>query len=341
MSNIKAVAELAGVSTGTVSKYLNNPVNLKEKTRIKVEQAIEALQYSPNPIARSMRTGKTNCISVVVPDISNPFFAEVYVSINLSANKAGYTTVLFSNQNDPAKLKNFIEEFSTHKYDGLILCFLDEYTDIISSLDQLQHKIPIILLSQDINCTLFNSVSIDVYEGIYMATKYLCSQGHKKIAFIKGPENSIISTEKCKGFLKAMHDAGLSVPEEYIFRGSFSLKTGYQSGIHFSRLKDAPEAIIGANDILAIGCMKYYLHNNYKIPSDIAFMGYDDINLSLMFEPSLSTVHLPISEMGTEAMKLLLAKLKNKRAKNRQIILKTELIVRNSTDKLAPIELEI
>lgn len=340
MAVIKDVAELAGVSVGTVSKYLNTPQSLKPGTKQKVENAISQLQYRPSPLARSMRTGKTNTIAVIAPDITNPFFAEVYNAIRSSCVSKGYSPILYTTKDDIETTKAYLANISLNKVDGLILCFVEEDEFIDNIINELQSEIPIILISWDIGNTRFNSISVDVYEGILKSTNHLISLGHKKIAYIGGHQSNQISKEKHGGYVKALKDAGLETNEDFQFRGDFNLKTGYNAGRKFSMLPSMPTAIVAENDILAIGSIKYFLQNNISIPDNIAVIGFDDIPLSSMYEPSLSTVSLPINQMGYEAINLLMYKIEKPSSKNKQLILKTDLVIRNSTDRNAPLEFE-
>lgn len=340
MAVIKDVAKLAGVSTGTVSKYLNNPPRLKEKTRLKVEHAIKELEYKPSPLARSMRTGKTNTLAVIVPDIINPFFAEVYNSIRLNAIQNDYTSILYTTEDNLDLLIDYLISLSIRPVDGIILCFLDEDEKMERFVEHLQSDIPLIQLSWDINNTVFNSIVVDVFEGIYHSTKHLLDCGHKEIAYIGGPENSRISKEKYQGYLNAMNDAGIKINLDYVIHADYSLRSGYQAARRFLMQTNAPSAIVGANDIIALGSLKYVIQKKLSVPEDIAVIGFDNISLSVMYEPSLSTVSIPIEQMGSEAIKLVLSKIRTTSSKSHQIILPTELIIRKSTDKSAPVELK-
>jgi len=339
MAVIKDVAKLAGVSVGTVSKYLNNQGNLKEETRKKVEYAINKLQYRPSPVARSMRTGKTNTIAIIAPDITNPFFAEIYNSIRQCAAQNGYVSILYTTSDDPKLLKDYLANISIKQADGIILCFVDDDEDVAQFMEEVQKSIPIVMLSWDFNNTKFNCVSVDVFEGAMKATNHLISLGHRRIAYVGG--NDRVSVEKHNGFVKALKGAGLEPEPELEYHGSFNLQTGFYATRKFCMLPEIPTAIFAENDILAIGCMKYLLQNNIRIPEDVAVIGFDNIKLSAMYEPSLSTISLPIVQMGEESVKLLVSVINKNNPNNKMLILKNELIVRNSTDKNAPIELEI
>ncbi len=339
MAVIKDVAKLAGVSVGTISKYLNNQGNLKAETRQKVEYAINKLQYKPSPLARSMRTGKTNTIAVIAPDITNPFFAETYNSIRQSATQNGYIPILYTTSDDLKDLRDYLANASIKQVDGIILCFVDDNDTIAQLIDEVQKLIPIVMLSWNMSITKFNCVSIDVFEGAMKATNHLIALGHKQIAYVGGHDR--VSAEKHSGFLKALKIAGLEPKPEFEFYGDFKLQTGYYAARKFSMLHDMPTAIFAENDILAIGCIKYLLQSNMRVPEDVAVIGFDNIKLSAMYEPSLSTISLPIVQMGEESVKLLVSSMYKSDAKNKVLILKNELIIRNSTDKNAPVEFEI
>jgi len=339
MAVIKDVAKLAGVSVGTVSKYLNNKGNLKEETRKKVEYAINKLQYKPNPVARSMRTGKTNTIAIIAPDITNPFFAEIYNSIRQCAAQNGYVSILYTTSDDPKILKDYLTSTSIKQADGIILCFVDDDEDVAQFMDEIQKSVPIVMLSWNINNTRFNCVSIDVFEGAMKATNHLISLGHKRIGYVGGHDR--VSVEKHNGFIKALKAAALESSPDLEYFGGFNLQTGFYATRKFCMLPDMPTAIFAENDIIAIGCIKYLLQNNIRVPEDVAVIGFDNIKPSAMYEPSLSTISLPIVQMGEESVKLLLSIMNKNTTKNKVLILKNELVVRNSTDKNAPIELEV
>lgn len=341
MAVIKDVATLAQVSVGTVSKYLNNPENLKDSTRNKVEQAIATLQYTPSPLARSMRTGKTNTIAVIAPDISNPFYVEVYNSIRESSVASGYTPILYTTGDDIETLKAYLLDISLRMIDGIILCFVEENELIENMISEMQSKIPIVSLSWDINNTRFNYVSVDVFDGVFKSTNHLIDLGHKSIAYIGGMDKNTISKEKHSGYMKAMKNADLEINPEFVYRGDFNLKTGYYAAKKYDMCPSRPTAIVAENDILALGSMKYFLQRGIKVPEDIAIIGFDNIALSRMYEPPLSTISLPIPQMGEEALKLLLSGIVNPNSSNKLVILQNQLIIRNSTDKNAPLQFEL
>jgi DNA-binding LacI/PurR family transcriptional regulator len=360
MAVIKDVSNLAGVSVGTVSKYLNNPDKLKLETKLKVEQAINTLQYKPSSFARSMRTRKSYSIAIIVPTLINPYFVEVFNAIKTEASGLGYTPIIFSTEDKFEFIQNYVTGMAIGQVDGIILFYLNGDEAIYKFLLTLKSKIPIVNISWDINNTDYDSaVVVDVAEGIYNATKHLIDLGHQKIAFVGGPENHRNTREKYNGYAKAMRDFRYPIKSEYVYfespnsckqyknsgcclqwgNSSPCIQMGYLAARYLTMLPDPPDAIVTSTDILAIGCLKYCIQKNIKIPEDIAVIGYDNISLAEMYEPSLSTVAMPLEKMGKEAMKLITSKINKRRIKPRQIILNSQVIIRKSTDKNVPIEL--
>lgn len=338
MAVIKDVANLAGVSISTVSKYFNNPNGLSEPYRSKVAAAVEELNFKPNAIARGLRTKRTNTIALIVPDITNTFYVEVYDSVRLAAISQGYMTQLYTTEENVNMLNELVNQLSSSKIDGMILCFLDE-DDTITLLDRTQATVPVALLSWDSD-TKFNSAVLDLTKTMYQATSYLIQQGHSKIAYVNGRAGSRISFQKKGGYLKAMAGAGLTVPENYIYSGNYSYRTGYQAAKQFMQYPDPPTAIVAANDIIAIGCCKYLHLNGYRIPNDVSVVGMDGIQLAKIYDPSITTMATPISAMGSEAVNLLINKINHPTSKNRQILFESKLTVGRSTDENAPLYLE-
>ena len=326
---IKDVAALAGVSVGSVSNYLNNIGNLKAATKKKIEAAIDKLEYEPDFLARSMRTGKTDSIAVIVPDITNPFFAETYNSIKVSAIKKGLFPILYTADDDVNILKKYLISQSMRHSDGIILCFVDDDKAIAEIIQKTQH-IPIIMVSWHIENQKYSAVSIDVFNGAVKATGHLVSMGHRIIGYIGGQDR--VSKEKHRGFERAVLDAKLELRPDLEYHGDFSLQTGFLAAKKFMGLNEKPSAVFAENDILAIGFIKYCLQNKIKVPEDVSVIGFDNIKLSEMYEPSLSTVSLPIEKIGESAIKLLLEET-NENGTKRAITLGNELIIRNSTGK--------
>lgn len=338
MAVIKDVAKLAGVSISTVSKYFNNPNGLSEPYRSKVAAAVEELNFKPNAIARGLRTKRTNTIALIVPDITNTFYVEVYNNIRLNALSHGYTTQLYTTEENFNILSELLSQLSSSKIDGIILCFLDE-DESIDLLDRVQTTVPVALLSWDSD-TQFNSAVLDLTKTMFNATSYLIQKGHTKIAYVNGLAGSRISVQKMSGYQKAMASRGLPIPEEYIYSGKYAFRTGYQAAKHFMQCMDPPTAIVAANDIIAIGCCKYLNLNGYHVPRDVSVVGMDGIQQARIYDPSITTMAIPIPAMCAEVISLMINKIEHPASKSRQVLFDTRLTIGRSTDENAPLYLE-
>ncbi|MBQ4062020.1 MAG: LacI family DNA-binding transcriptional regulator [Christensenellaceae bacterium] len=339
MAVIKDVANLAGVSVSTVSKYFNNPAGLSEPYKSKVEKAVKELNFTPNAMARGLRTKRTNTIALIVPDITNNFYVEVYNSIRSAALAQGLITQLYTCEENVNVLSDLLSQLSPVKVDGIIMAFLDE-DEIMTQLSEAQTNLPITLMSWDID-NQFSAVVLNLHSTIYRSTKYLIEQGHKRIAYISGIKNSRISQEKLSGYLKAMSDSGFDIPENYISHGKYLFRTGYQAAKGFMMLPEPPTAVVAANDILAIGCCKYLISHGYHIPEDVAVIGMDGVQLSHIYDPSITTMAIPIEEMCLDAVGMLINKIEKPGSKNRQTIYETNLVIGRSTYPSAPLHLDL
>jgi DNA-binding LacI/PurR family transcriptional regulator len=235
MAVIKDVAQLAGLSVSVVSKYLNYPDNVSEDTKLRVEAAIKELNYAPSLTARSMRTKRSQMIAIIVPDIMDAFYTDVFNSVKQYALAKGYTPILYTIENDIELLKDYLAKVSTKLFDGLMLCFLEE-DELLEMYDELQAELPVVMLSGAAADNRFSAVITDLFEGSYIATKHLISSGCKRIACICGPKGRKTTDEKKAGYAKAVKEAGLEVMEEYLYYGPYRYQTGYEAGVKFFRL---------------------------------------------------------------------------------------------------------
>ncbi len=337
MAVIKDVARLAGVSTATVSKVINNPSRVRKETRLKVQRAMEELNYCPSPLAQSMRTGRTNTIAVVSQDIVNPFFAEAFAAIRNHALNSGLNTILYTPENTQDIMTYFTTKISISHVDGIILCFVDEYKELNEIIQQRDIGVPLVVIGWRMGNPKFDSIVVDVFDGMYKVTQHLIQRGHTNIGYIGGPRDSLISREKYLGYKRAMDDAGLKVRDGFVASGDYTLLTGYLAAREFTMAGDHPTALIGANDILAIGCIKYLLSRDLKVPDDIAVAGFDNISLSAMYQPSVTTAAVPLDTIAREGIALLKARMGTGDGRITQLIVNTNLCIRNSTDKEVPI----
>jgi LacI family repressor for deo operon, udp, cdd, tsx, nupC, and nupG len=336
---IKDVARLAGVSPSTVSKYLNNSPTLKDKYKERIRKAVEKLDYTPSHIARSMRTGRKNLIAVIVPSILNPFYSEIYHAIRIECLARGYTPVLYTTDENMEVLRSVLVNVGASHVDGAILCFLDE-EEIIKRLEELETRTPVALMSWHVQSTKFSCVVVDVHSAILMATNHLIGLGHQRIGYVGGRLTRSISQEKLRAFKTAMAAAGLPLREELIVSDHFRFETGYVATRAFMQQKEPPTGIVAANDVLAIGCVKYLINNGFRVPDDVAVIGHDGIQLASIYDPSISTMAQPIAETGRAVVDMVLSRIEKPASRRSRAVFQFELKVRRSTDKSAPIVFE-
>ncbi|WP_226654869.1 LacI family DNA-binding transcriptional regulator [Pseudalkalibacillus hwajinpoensis] len=327
MANMTDVAKLANVSTATVSRVIQNPEAVKEKTRVKVLQAIEELNYQPNILARYFRRTETKTILVVVPSIMNNVFPQMIAGIDLVANQSGYKVLLGNTYQDPEKAYSYIEELKQKQVDGMILLTTRLDNDVITDIAD---RYPVVLTSDFIEGLNVPTVAIDNISSSREAVEHLLRLGHCRIGMITGPLNSLLSRDRLKGYRQALLANDIAIESVLIQEGDHTYESGYNQMNKFLALEKPPTAIFAANDSMAMGAIKAVKDQNMKVPEDVAVVGFDNIQFSEIFEPALTTIAQPLIEMGKQSMELLLKQIKGDSLKKKQLVLDTKLIIRDS-----------
>jgi len=328
--SIKEVAKKAGVAQSTVSRAMNNPDRVSEDTYRKVNDAINSLGYRPNILARSMRTGKTSTIAVLLPDLKNLFFPELIGAIELAAGKEGYRVFICNSDEDSSREKILLQDLLNRNVDGIILSSVsgNENIDII---EELAEKAPLVIVDRRIKGLNINTVAVDDYKGIYNAARYFIKKNHKNIAYVSGPLNKQIHKTRLRGFVDAYDESGLDLDEKLIIEENFRASGGKNAVNKILNLNKKVTAIVFSNDMMAIGAIRSLKSKGIDIPEEVELIGFDNIPLSRLTFPSLSTVSQPIEEMGLEAVKMLFSKMDNPSLNTREILLKTTLKLRETT----------
>ena len=327
MANMTDVAKLANVSTATVSRVIQNPEAVKEKTRVKVLQAIEELNYQPNILARYFRRTETKTILVMVPSIMNNVFPQMIAGIDLIANQYGYKVLLGNTYQDPEKAYSYIEELKQKQVDGMILLTTKLDNDVIKDIAD---RYPVVLTSDFIEGLNVPTVAIDNISSSREAVEHLLQLGHRRVGMITGPLNSLLSRDRLKGYRQALLANEIAIESVLIQEGDHSYDSGYKQMNKFLALDDQPTAIFAANDSMAMGAIKAVKDQKMKVPEDVAVVGFDNIQFSEIFEPALTTIAQPLIEMGKRSMELLLKQIKGEPLTKKQHVLDTKLIIRDS-----------
>lgn len=337
MAVIKDVARLAGLSVAVVSKYLKDSNSVRPDTRERIESAINELNYVPSATARTLRTGQTNLISVVLSNITNPYFAELFEAIRNEALKFGYAVILQNVDEFADKSMLSSPNFSVPskiKVDGVIICFpeSDELAEML--LSQQSGNIPVSVFSWHHMPKLSNgSIILDVKDGIYQTTRHLIQEGHRKFGYIGGHDWSHISREKRSGFLKALEEAGIEFDGSLEHHGRYRMETGHQGAEKIFQKDRTTTAIVAENDILALGCIKYCSQNGLSVPEHVAVTGFDDISLASMYEPAITSASHPLDKMAKAAVQNIASHYKRAPALEGEQVFKASLVIRKSSSR--------
>ncbi|MEA2020878.1 MAG: LacI family DNA-binding transcriptional regulator [Candidatus Caldatribacteriota bacterium] len=327
-TTIKDVAKLAGVHPSTVSRVINNDSRISEKTKNKVIYVINKLGYTPNAIARGLKTKRTNTIGMLIPDITNPFFADLARGVEDAANESGFNVILCNSDEKLEKERTYLEILKEKRVDGLILGSVHIKDKSIFRLEKI--KYPYILVSRDIEGLDKNCIIVNDIAGGIMATEHLIKLGHRKIAHITGPLKVRSAINRLEGYRIALKKNHIEYKEELVEEGDFRIAGGYKAMKKLLKLPELPTAIFTANDLVAMGAMQAIQQKKYHIPRDFCIIGFDDIKLASFVFPALSTIRQPMLEMGALAVKTLLRIIKGGEFNQKKVILKPELIVRES-----------
>ncbi|USG67808.1 LacI family transcriptional regulator [Brevibacillus ruminantium] len=325
------VAKKARVSIATVSKVINNTGRISEKTKNKVWKVIGSLNYQQNVIATALTGKHTYTIGLLIPDLSNLFFAELARSIEDRGNELGYNLVICSTDYNPDKEAKYIELLKRKNVDGFILASGFENTLEVEKL--IAEKYPVAIVARDVPAFNVNAVCIDDFQGGYDAASCLIELGHQKIAIIARDVWS--NRERIRGFRKALEDHGGI--REYTF-SQFTLESnvpwGKKIALDYLNSPDPPTAFFACNDLLAIGAIEAIREKKLRVPEDVSVVGFDNTVIATIIDPQLTTIAQPIQNMGREVMDLIVTEIKGEKQYKSRIVLNTKRIVRDSTARL-------
>jgi len=313
----------------TVSHVVNGSRFVSDETREKVLSAMEELSYKPNAVARSLRKKESKIIGLVLPDNTNPYFAEIAWSIEFASRNQGYSVILCNSDGDVQKEGSYINVLIENQVDGVILVAAGDSTANFLKLQE--SKIPTVMVDRDSPNVNTDSIQIDNSNGGRIATHHLISLGHEHIACVTGPRQITPSYDRVDGYQKALTQAGLPINENFIIKGDFKPQGGYLATKKLLAMNPRPTAIFACNDLMAFGVIRAVTESGMNVPQDLSIVGFDDIYLSTYINPPLTTIKQPRLEMGQEAVNSLILRMKDHERYSRSILLNTELIIRSST----------
>ena len=326
MSNIKDVAKLAGVSTATVSKYLNG-IKLKEKNRAAVEDAIEKTGYKLNSIARGLRTSKSMTIGILIHELDNLFATSVVSAIENILLNEGYSTIICDYKSQKELEIQKLKFLRDKMVDGIIYVPTHITKEEIATID-----LPIVFIDRMIDGINSDFVLIDNFSASYEATEYLIKNGHEKIGILCGPENLYTFRERLKGYKQAISDNKIKINNNMIITTDNNIKSGYSMALNL--IEKRPTALFSTSYELTLGAIIAINEKNISIPADISFVGFDNLDIAKIVKPKLSIVTQPNEQIGKTAAEILLNKIKDKTASSEISTLKTNLIKQDSVKKI-------
>ena len=330
MASMNDVARRAGVSIATVSRVLNNSSSVNDETRSKILKAIKDLKYQPSRVAKRLRSksGPSNLLGVLIPDIQNPFYVDVLRGIEDIAYKNNYAIIMCNFSQDEKKEAMYLEILESEAIDGLIAAPANE--DDIRLKKIVNNGLPVVCVDRGLNGIDVDVVWVNNEAGAYSAVEYLIKAGYKKIAHIGGLTSIPSSRLREAGYLKALSDNNLEAHAGFLIHGNSS----YESGVIFTEQllsqSNRPDALFTGNNLITLGALEVIHKKGLKIPDDIAIIGFDDMSWANSLNPPLSAVRQPAYEIGKRAGEMLIQRIHDPKRPCIQMTLNSELMVRSS-----------
>lgn len=325
---LQDVADRAGVSAKTVSNVVHSWPYVAERTRERVLEEIKATGYRPSALARSLVTGETLTIGVVITDISNPFFGQAIRGCEDGLNDAGYSIVLCDTDENLAKERQYLDTLTGKGIDGLILWGgRSTRAEVLEAAG----GIPIVAIDANFEADAPNITVIEIEneEGAQKAVSHLLRAGRRRIGFIAGPGQRQTEEKRLAGYRSALAEAGIAFDPCLVSPGLPSIRGGFEATLKLLDTQSV-DALFCYNDLMAIGAIVACNHKDLSIPADIGLVGFDDISISALISPSLTTVRIAQYDLGKLAASLLLERLKGQASEARKVVFPTELQIRNS-----------
>ncbi|HHY83345.1 MAG TPA: LacI family transcriptional regulator [Clostridiales bacterium] len=330
MSNIYEIAKKVGLSPSTVARALSGRGYCSEESRKKVLEAAKEVNYSPTHAAKTLKSKRTNKILFCIPDIYNPFYFGMIKGANDVLEKYGYYTLLcYTKHNIEEELK-MIEALREKYGDGMIFVSFNFCEKNISAVNA--SKMPVVLTNRYDSPRgedYFDYVYIDTYKGVQLATRHLVDQGHRKIAFIGGNLEEQTSFERYSGWKDELINSGLDPDDSLVYEGDYTIDSGYACAEKIVKSSNVPTGIVAANDLMAIGFIRYCGDNGIKIPHDFAVAGMDNTDFSSVLK--LTSVDMRQEEIGLNAASLLMERVLGGRTYKKTIRIEPRLVVRESS----------
>jgi len=333
--SLKDLAMELNVSISTVSRALRNHPDVRPELILKVQELARARNYTPNPLAMGLLRQETRMIGVIVPDLVTHFFSSVISGIEFVAKQHGYYILISSSSESFEKEVESVRNLLNTRVEGLIVCLSQETSTFDHFNVLINNEIPLVFFDRVCRTDEVPSVVANNTEAARQVTRHFYETGCRRIAYINGPGHLSISKLRYEGYLQGLQDCHLPYDQELVVHCNMSPDDASEATRKLLRLKNHPDAIFGINDTIIFAAMKEIKQFGLTIPTDVALVGFTGEFHSTVVEPSLSSVTHPTFEMGQEAANLFFERMKNPEAPPRQIVMKTNLVIRNSSKRKA------
>lgn len=330
MITIREVAQHAQVSVTTVSHVINGTRFVSEEAKARVQAAIAALHYVPSAVARSLKSSRTHTVGMMIPNNSNPYFAEIIRGIEDTCFAAGFNVILCNSDDDPHKQAAYVRVLSEKQVDGLIVLSSGGDPELLDTLRGA--PMPQVVVDREIDDLAADLVEVDHEGGARLAVEHLVSLGHVRIACIAGPLALSPARQRVQGWRSALQAAGLACDDALVADGAFTAAGGFAA--MRALLAHRPSAVFASNDLMAIGALCAAAEAGLRVPQDVSMIGFDDIALAAYSNPPLTTIAQPKHQTGELAAQLLMQRIAQPGRPLRREILHPSLVLRRSAARL-------
>ncbi len=330
MVSIKEVAKQAGVSISTVSRVINKSIPVNPKTRIRVEDAINTLQYRPNLVAKGLREQSSKLIGLVVPEIRNSHaFVSIIQFIEENAADYGYSVIVGNNHDNPDIEEAFIDTLIRRNVDGIIFSRVSDESKVLNTINSA--KLPAVIIDRSFHEEKYSSIVLNNVKAGQIAADHFFSLGHRHIACITGLSSIKLVRERLDGFGKELKSKQITLAKKNIFEGDFSFESGVVGVKHLLKKESNITAIWAQNDLMGVGVINELTKQGIRVPENISVMGMDDIDIAKMTNPSLTSIRQPFYEISKSAVEILIKQIESKEIMNVNIVFEPALKIREST----------
>lgn len=330
MAKLEDVARLAEVSISTVSRVINEPELVRETTRKRVQDAIESLRYQPSRVARRLRveSGWANLVGLIIPDIQNPFFADVARGVEDVAQLHGYMVFLGNSDEDALKERRYLDVMVAEAVDGIIVPPIADNDPAVAELAQT--GLPMVCVDRRLARVTVDTIVVDNVRGAYEAVDHLIRLGHQRVGFIEGRPELSTSKERLRGYRQALEEHGIAFDPSLIREGDSRQASGRRLALELLEIPERPSALLVGNNLMTLGALEAINAKGVRMPDDLALISYDDMPWAMAFNPPLTAVRQPGYEVGRRAMELLLRRFREPARSTTLLTLQPELVVRKS-----------